>query len=157
LYHLTHLTTYLWSNAWNPPLSTEETNVIHTGHIIVIVIVHRNCSLQVLRALQFRRLRDRLTRQLTETLGDDGILLVPSWPTTAPFHHQLVFTFFNTAYTCLFNALTLPVIQCPMGLDSKGLPLGIQVVGAHYSDRLLIAAAQQLSQAFGGWTPAWSQ
>ncbi|EYC11592.1 hypothetical protein Y032_0050g1993 [Ancylostoma ceylanicum] len=106
---------------------------------------------------EFRRLRDRLTRQVTETLGDDGILLFPSWPTTAPFHHQPVFTPFNTAYTGLFNALTLPVIECPMGLDSRGLPLGVQVVGARNSDRLLIAAAQQLSQAFGGWTPAWSQ
>ncbi|KAK6727725.1 hypothetical protein RB195_005419 [Necator americanus] len=106
---------------------------------------------------KFRRLRDRLARQVTETLGDDGILLFPSWPTTAPYHHQTFFTPFNTAYTGLFNALTLPVITCPMGLDRNGLPLGLQIVGARNSDRLLIAAAQQLSQAFGGWTPAWSQ
>ncbi|ETN70052.1 hypothetical protein NECAME_01000 [Necator americanus] len=106
---------------------------------------------------KFRRLRDRLARQVTETLGDDGVLLFPSWATTAPYHHQTVFTPFNTAYTGLFNALTLPVITCPMGLDRNGLPLGLQIVGARNSDRLLIAAAQQLSQAFGGWTPAWSQ
>ncbi|EYC11588.1 hypothetical protein Y032_0050g1992 [Ancylostoma ceylanicum] len=106
---------------------------------------------------EIRRLRDRLTRQVAETLGDDGILLFASWPTTAPFHHQPVFTFFDIAYTGLFNALALPVMQCPMGLDSRGLPLGVQVVGARNSDRLLIAAAQQLSQAFGGWIPPWSQ
>ncbi|EPB77847.1 Amidase [Ancylostoma ceylanicum] len=111
----------------------------------------------VITALQIRRLRDRLTRQVAETLGDDGILLFASWPTTAPFHHQPVFTFFDIAYTGLFNALALPVMQCPMGLDSRGLPLGVQVVGARNSDRLLIAAAQQLSQAFGGWIPPWSQ
>ncbi|KAK5977978.1 hypothetical protein GCK32_009168 [Trichostrongylus colubriformis] len=74
-------------------------------------------------------LRDRLIRQITETLGDDGILLFPSWPQTAPYHHQTVFTSFNVAYTGLFNALTLPVIQCPMGFDNNGLPLGIQVMG----------------------------
>ncbi|ETN70050.1 Amidase [Necator americanus] len=72
--------------------------------------------------LQFRRLRDRLARQVTETLGDDGILLFPSWPTTAPYHHQTFFTPFNTAYTGLFNALTLPVITCPMGLDRNTGP-----------------------------------
>ncbi|PIO74785.1 hypothetical protein TELCIR_03189 [Teladorsagia circumcincta] len=74
----------------------------------------------------------------------------------APFHHQTILTPFNLAYTGLFNALTLPVIQCPMGLDSNGLPLGIQVIGSPNADRLLIAAAKEISHAFGGWTSAWS-
>uniref|UniRef100_A0A1I7WX65 Amidase domain-containing protein n=1 Tax=Heterorhabditis bacteriophora TaxID=37862 RepID=A0A1I7WX65_HETBA len=53
-----------------------------------------------------------------------------------------------------------PVVQCPMGLDSNGLPLGVQllismqVVGAPNSDRLLIAAAKDLEEGFGGWVPA---
>ncbi|VDK80398.1 unnamed protein product [Cylicostephanus goldi] len=97
-----------------------------------------------------------MTRQLTELLGKDGILFFPSWPTTAPYHNQPVFTPLDFAYTSLFNVLTLPAAECPMGLDSNGLPLGVQIIGARNSDRLLIAAVQQLSQAFGGWTPAWS-
>ncbi|VDM80017.1 unnamed protein product [Strongylus vulgaris] len=76
---------------------------------------------------QVRHLRDRLKRQITELLGDDGILLFPSWPKTAPFHHETVFTCTNMGYTGLFNALAFPVLQCPMGLDKKGLPLGVQV------------------------------
>ncbi|KAK6041375.1 hypothetical protein COOONC_21121 [Cooperia oncophora] len=91
---------------------------------------------------EFLRLRDRLIRQVTELLGNDGILLFPSWPQTAPFHHQTVLTPFNLAYTGLFNALALPVIQCPTGLDSNGLPLGVQVVGSPNADRLLVCTVR---------------
>ncbi|KAJ1350233.1 hypothetical protein KIN20_005975 [Parelaphostrongylus tenuis] len=101
---------------------------------------------------EFLRLRDRLIRQITEVLGDDGILFFPSWPQSVPYHHQSVFTPFDTAYTGVFNALALPVIECPMGLDTNGLPLGVQIVGSLNSDRLLVAAATEISASFGGWT-----
>ncbi|CAI4226642.1 unnamed protein product [Auanema sp. JU1783] len=97
--------------------------------------------------------RDRLIRELTELLGNDGILLFPSWPCTALFHNQPLLSPFNFAYTALFNSLALPVVQCPMGLDKNGLPLGVQVVAAPQMDRLLIAAAKDLEEGFGGWVP----
>ncbi|KJH50574.1 Amidase [Dictyocaulus viviparus] len=100
------------------------------------------------------RLRNRLTRQIEEILGDNGILLFPSWPHTAPYHHHNVFTPFDVAYTSVFSALALPVIQCPMGLNANGLPLGIQIIGTPNSDRLLIAAAKEISDRFGGWIQA---
>lgn len=103
------------------------------------------------------RLRERLVRQLAEVLRNDGILMFPSWPQTAPFHNQSLFTLFNITYTSIFNALTFPVIQCPMGLDDNGLPLGIQVVAGRHCDRLLISAAKEISSAFGGWIPPWTR
>ncbi|KAK6053143.1 hypothetical protein COOONC_09353 [Cooperia oncophora] len=57
----------------------------------------------------------------------------------------------------MYNALALPVIQCPMGLDNKGIPLGVQIVAAPGCDRLLVAAAKEISATFGGWKPAWEQ
>ncbi|GMR54368.1 hypothetical protein PMAYCL1PPCAC_24563, partial [Pristionchus mayeri] len=95
--------------------------------------------------------RDRLIRQLNDLLGDDGILLFPSFCNPAPFHNQPIFTPMNFAYTGLFNALALPVVQCPMGLSGAGTPLGVQVVGAHKSERNLIAIAKDLEEGFGGW------
>ncbi|WKX90616.1 hypothetical protein Q1695_009457 [Nippostrongylus brasiliensis] len=103
------------------------------------------------------RVRDRLKRQIVETLGDSGIMFFPSWCTPAPFHHEPLFAVLNTAYTAIFNALALPVIQCPMGLDKRGIPLGVQIVAAPGRDRLLVAAAQEINAAFGGWKPAWKQ
>ncbi|EPB77839.1 Amidase [Ancylostoma ceylanicum] len=99
------------------------------------------------------QIRDRLKRQIVELLGYNGVLFFPSWPCPAPFHNEPLFSLLDTSYTAIFNALALPVIQCPMGLDANGIPLG--VVGAPGCDRLLIAVAKELSEAFGGWKPAW--
>lgn len=40
-----------------------------------------------------------------------------------------------------------------MGLGSKGLPIGVQVVGGINSDHLTIKVAEELEAAFGGWVP----
>jgi fatty acid amide hydrolase 2 len=40
-----------------------------------------------------------------------------------------------------------------MGLDRKGLPLGLQLVARKGNDHLTIALASMLEKKFGGWTP----
>lgn len=60
-------------------------------------------------------------------LEDDAVFLYPSHPTTAPYHSQPLFRPFNFAYTSILNVIGVPVTQCPLGLSSQGLPLGIQV------------------------------
>lgn len=100
-----------------------------------------------------RRQRDRLSREVKELLSDNGILLFPSFPTEAPYHHQPLFTPLNFAYTALWNTLALPAVQCPMGLNSHNIPLGVQAIGSPGSDSLLIAVAQDLEKGFGGWKP----
>ncbi|CAG9529676.1 unnamed protein product [Cercopithifilaria johnstoni] len=102
---------------------------------------------------KLRSQRDRLSREVKELLSDNGILLFPSFPTEAPYHHQPLFTPLNFAYTALWNVLALPAVQCPMGLNSHDIPLGVQAIGAPGSDSLLIAVAQDLEKGFGGWEP----
>lgn len=51
----------------------------------------------------------------------------------------------------IFNILGLPVTQCPLGLSSDGLPLGVQIVAGKLQDRLSLATALYLEKAFGGW------
>ncbi|XP_032558055.1 fatty-acid amide hydrolase 2 isoform X2 [Chiroxiphia lanceolata] len=92
-----------------------------------------------------------LQEEMEALLGQDGVLLYPSHPTIAPKHHSPICMPFNFAYTAIFNVLGLPVTQCPLGLGSEGLPLGIQLVAAAYNDHLTLAVAQYLEKAFGGW------
>ncbi|XP_042243398.1 fatty-acid amide hydrolase 2-like [Homarus americanus] len=92
-----------------------------------------------------------LRSELKELLGEDGVLLFPSHPTTAPYHGQPLFRAFNFIYTAIINVLLFPSTQCPLGLGSNGLPLGIQVVANHYHDHLTLAVAGELEKAFGGW------
>lgn len=94
-------------------------------------------------------LRDRLIAKI----GVNGVLLCPSYTRTAPRHNAPMLRPFDFAYAAIFNVLGFPVTQVPMGLDSKGLPLGVQVVGIPGNDAVTIAVAQALERQFGGWTP----
>ncbi|CAL4077129.1 unnamed protein product, partial [Meganyctiphanes norvegica] len=92
-----------------------------------------------------------LRNDFKELLGDDGVLLFPSHPTPAPYHTQPLFRPFNFIYTAIINVLKLPSTQCPLGLGTDGVPLGIQIIANHYQDHLSLAVAQELEKAFGGW------
>lgn len=98
-----------------------------------------------------------LKDQLTETLGDRGVLLYPSFPRTAPKHRwplvrQLLMQP-DYQYTAILNILEFAVTQVPLGLDRHGLPLGVQVAAAPGNDHLTLAVALELQAAFGGWHP----
>ena len=60
--------------------------------------------------LQFDCKREKLQREVTRLLGDDGILLFPAFPTTAPFHNESLLTPLNLIYTAIWNVLGLPAV-----------------------------------------------
>ena len=97
-----------------------------------------------------------LQAEIEELLGDDGVFIYPTHPKPAPYHHQPLLYTFNFAYTGVFNILGFPCTSVPMGLCREGVPIGFQVVGSRYSDRLTIAVAEELEKAFGGWVPPFT-
>uniref|UniRef100_A0A1I8J221 Fe2OG dioxygenase domain-containing protein n=1 Tax=Macrostomum lignano TaxID=282301 RepID=A0A1I8J221_9PLAT len=96
---------------------------------------------------------DQLKAEMEELLGDDGVLLYPAHPTSAPYHHQPLTLLFNFAYTGIFNVLGLPATSIPMGLDHKGMPIGLQAVANMHNDRYTLLLAELLENKFGGWAP----
>ncbi|MDJ0509164.1 MAG: amidase [Crocosphaera sp.] len=50
------------------------------------------------------------------------------------------------AYTSLFNLTGYPVVVIPLTLSSKGLPIGIQLVGNYGKDEKLLNIANQISK-----------
>ena len=99
------------------------------------------------------RYREELKKELEERLGPNGVLLCPTHPIPAPLHGEPLTKPLNFVYTAIFNALGLPVTQVPMGLSSKGLPVGVQVVGAEGNDRLTIKVAEILAANGAKWEP----
>lgn len=100
----------------------------------------------------------QLKAELENLLGDNGLLLLPACPTAhASYHGEYSWKPYNSMfYTGVANSLGLPAITVPIGLGGRGdgkLPLSVQLVGAPYSERLLIAAARELEKGFGGWAP----
>lgn len=94
-----------------------------------------------------------LRRQLEDLMGEGGVLLYPPYTCPAPLHLKPLMPPFNWVYTGILNIMEFPVTVVPMGLNTAGLPLGVQVASAHGNDHLTIAAALELEQGFGGWTP----
>ncbi|XP_074027592.1 fatty-acid amide hydrolase 2-A isoform X2 [Leptinotarsa decemlineata] len=96
---------------------------------------------------------EKLRQQMLDKLGNNGVLLYPSAPFPASYHHAAYLRPWNFNLFSIWNVLKFPVTQVPMGLGKDGLPLGIQVVAAPYQDRLCLAVAKELERAFGGYVP----
>lgn len=93
----------------------------------------------------------KLGEDLDKTLDGNGCLLLPTHPTAAPYHNWPLFVSPNFAYTGIFNVLGLPATAVPLGLDSKGVPIGIQVVARKFEDFLTLKVAKMIGDRFGGW------
>lgn len=93
--------------------------------------------------------------KLQELMGDNGVLIAPSYGRIAPRHYTPLLTPVAFTYTSVFNALEYPVTQVPLGLDSNGLPLGIQVIAPPNQDHRCLAVAMKLNEIYGGWVPPW--
>ena len=101
------------------------------------------------RALAAER---RLGEEIAEAIGD-GVLLHPPFSRVAPRHGRTVGRPWMIAPMAVFNLLGLPVTEVPLGLNERGLPLGVQVAAGLDRDHVSIAAALELERAFGGWVP----
>lgn len=96
---------------------------------------------------------NRLRMELSDMLGDDGVLLYPTQPTPPLYHSEPLFKPFNFFYTGVVNIMGFPSTHVPFGLNKDGLPIGIQVISNLRNDRICIAVARELEKAFGGWVP----
>lgn len=95
----------------------------------------------------------RMGQALQEKLGPEGILLLPPHPRVAPKHRAPLWSPFDFIYAGIFVTLGLPATVAPMGLNSEGLPLSVQIVAPYLKDHLTLSCAELLENTFGGWQP----
>lgn len=86
-------------------------------------------------------------------LGENAILICPTWHTAALKHYQFYFCMPSVSFMFFSNLFGLPATHVPCGLNSEGLPIGVQVVAGPLQDRLCLAVAEALEKRFGGWIP----
>ena len=95
----------------------------------------------------FLQLVDTTRNKLSKLLGKKGVLIFPSFPSTAPYHNQALFT--NPldwiVYFGIMNSLGLPSTNIPLGLsDVDALPIGVQLIANRFCDKLTISLAKYL-------------
>ena len=83
----------------------------------------------------------------------DGVLLHPAHPRVAPRHGRTVGRSWLLTPAAVFNLAGVPVTEVPLGLNHRGLPLGVQVAAGRDHDHVAIAVALELERVFGGWVP----
>ncbi|XP_014288806.1 fatty-acid amide hydrolase 2-A [Halyomorpha halys] len=101
--------------------------------------------------------KEQFTRYFEEMLGDNGVLILPVFSSPAHYHFQMYGRFLNSSYLSIFNLLEMPATACPTGLNSKGMPIGVQIAAFKHQDRLTIGVAKELENAYGGWVPPSSE
>jgi aspartyl-tRNA(Asn)/glutamyl-tRNA(Gln) amidotransferase subunit A len=61
--------------------------------------------------------------------------------------------YLNDVFTVTVNMAGLPGISVPGGLDAKGLPLGLQLIGRPFEEETLFALGEVIEQAAGRFSP----
>ncbi|XKL67283.1 hypothetical protein PGB90_002774 [Kerria lacca] len=117
------------------------------------LLVEMLSHISVRKRLKKAAKRNEMLQQLLEILGNNGVLILPSYTQTAFFKYELLFKITELMYSFFANVFGLPSTQIPAGLNKKGLPIGFQVVANPMQDRLCIAVAEELEKALGGWKP----
>ena len=110
-----------------------------------------------------RKVRALIKRdfELAFAAGVDAIL-TPATPSSAfglgeMAHADPVEMYLNDVFTVTVNLAGLPGIAVPVGLDAKGLPLGLQLIGKPWEEAELLNHAYVLEQAAGfvAKAPKW--
>ncbi|GFQ88579.1 fatty-acid amide hydrolase 2-A, partial [Trichonephila clavata] len=101
----------------------------------------------------YKEMMQEAAKCFDNLLDENTVLLLPSFPTTALYHHELSLLYCAPCfpYTGLFNIIGLPATHCQIGYDSEGLPYGVQIIGRKNNDNLTISCAVELEKVFGGW------
>ena len=61
--------------------------------------------------------------------------------------------YLNDVFTVTVNMAGLPGISVPAGLDSQGLPLGLQLIGRPFDEESLLSLGHVIEKAAGIFSP----
>ena len=101
-----------------------------------------------IKAQQLRRL---IVNDFQEAFKQCDVILGPTTPRTAPKLGQVsddpVTMYLEDIYTVSINLAGLPAMSVPAGLDDKGLPIGMQLIGRYMDEATILNVAHQYQQA----------
>ena len=99
------------------------------------------------KALQVKAV---IKQAFDEAFGKYDLLLTPVAPTTAPKLGESLSDplkmYLSDIYTVSVNLAGLPALSMPCGFDSKGLPVGAQLIGAPLMEQKVLNAAYAYQQ-----------
>lgn len=100
-----------------------------------------------------KRIVEYYKTQMMKIFADVDFLLTPGCPVSAPLLDLVNVTTEGikeakgnaiTRFTSFFNMTGHPAISVPTGLNSSGLPMGVQIVGKHFQESQVLQLGQMV-------------
>lgn len=105
--------------------------------------------------LKALRVKALIKKAFDEAFAKYDVILGPVAPTTAPRLGESlsdpIKMYLGDIYTISINLAGLPGLSMPCGLDSKGLPIGLQLIGDCFNEKKLIQTAYTYEKARGAF------
>ncbi len=113
--------------------------------------------------LKAQKVRTLIRRDFDAALAGCDVLVSPTTPTPAfPLGDKIddpLAMYLADIYTLPASLAGLPALSTPVGVSSEGLPLGIQLTGAPFTEATLLRAAKAIEGSLVDWpklAPAFS-
>jgi aspartyl-tRNA(Asn)/glutamyl-tRNA(Gln) amidotransferase subunit A len=101
--------------------------------------------------LQAQKVRRLISREFQQAFQQVDLILGPTAPTTAfelgAKTSDPVQMYLGDIFTIPAPLAGLPALSVPCGFDDAGLPVGLQLMGPHFSETRLLGAAHRYQQA----------
>ena len=103
--------------------------------------------------LRAQKVRTLIRRDFEEAFEKVDVIMAPTTPTTAFKAGERVddplSMYLNDIFTINVNLAGLPGLSVPCGFDSKGLPIGLQMISKAFDERNLLSYAYAYEQTAG--------
>ncbi len=100
--------------------------------------------------LKALRVKALIKKAFDDAFSKYDVILGPVAPTTAPKRGESlqdpIKMYLGDIYTIAVNLAGLPGISLPCGMDKKGLPIGLQLIGDCFQEKKIIRAAYTYEQ-----------
>ncbi len=103
--------------------------------------------------LKALRVKALIKKAFDDAFSKYDVILGPAAPTTAPKLGESlsdpIKMYLGDIYTISVNLAGLPGISLPCGMDKKGLPIGLQLIGDCFQEKKIIRAAYSFERTRG--------
>jgi aspartyl-tRNA(Asn)/glutamyl-tRNA(Gln) amidotransferase subunit A len=97
-----------------------------------------------------RKVQCIIRKEFLDAFAQFDLLIMPTHPAPAftfgAFDVDKLQMDLQDYFTCAVNLAGLPALSIPCGMSSQGLPIGVQLIGPHLSEDLILAAAHAHEQ-----------
>jgi aspartyl-tRNA(Asn)/glutamyl-tRNA(Gln) amidotransferase subunit A len=104
---------------------------------------------------QAQKVRTLIKQDVARAFQEVDVIVTPTTPTTAfkiGEKRNPLEMYLSDLYTATANLSGVCALSLPCGVDSQGLPIGLQIIGDHFGEELVFQVAHAVEESVGRGT-----